>query len=162
MLSLEQLWRWSSLSSASSSAVNPPGQRVMTIFPRFSGDTGSCVRQGDRAAALVPSTVVRTRSSAAAVELGSSSHLTEMHRFICRHDIQGSLVPEWLPSISGPDQGSSPSIPGGPVLQCSSRGWGVHSRRLNLEPSSPVLGCFYRRGIPCGKTHSASVSWSES
>lgn len=68
---------------------------------RFCKGTGSCVRQGDRAAALLPSTVARTRSSAAAVESESSSHLTEMHRFICRHDIQGSLVPEWLPSVSG-------------------------------------------------------------
>ena len=68
---------------------------------RFCKGTGSCIRQGDRAAALLPSTVSRTRSSAAAVESESSSHLTEMHRFICRHDIQGSLVPEWLPSVSG-------------------------------------------------------------
>lgn len=68
---------------------------------RFCKGTGSCVRQGDRAAALLPSTVARTRSSAAAVESESSSHLTEMHHFICRHDIQGSLVPEWLPSVSG-------------------------------------------------------------
>ena len=67
----------------------------------FCKGPGSCVRQGDRATALLPSRVVRTRSSAAAVESESSSHLAEMHRFICRHDIQGSLVPERLLSISG-------------------------------------------------------------
>ena len=67
----------------------------------FCKGPGSCVRQGDRATALLPSRVVSTRSSAAAVESESSSHLAEMHRFICRHDIQGSLVPEWLLSISG-------------------------------------------------------------
>lgn len=68
---------------------------------RLCKGTGSCVRQGDRAAALLPSTVVRTGSPAAAVESESSSHLTEMHCFICRRNIQSNLVPEWLPSISG-------------------------------------------------------------
>lgn len=85
----------------------PPGTESNDNTPqilwwhRFRKGTGSCVRQGDRTAALLPSTVVRTRSSAAAVESESSSHLTEMRCFICRRDIHSSLVPEWLPGISG-------------------------------------------------------------
>ena len=43
LLSLEQLWRFCFIPSVlvHSPAVNSQGQRVMTIFPRFSGDTGS-------------------------------------------------------------------------------------------------------------------------
>lgn len=122
---------------------------------RLCKGTGSCVRQGDRAAALLPSTVVRTRSPAAAVESDSSSHL---RCIVLSADVTYKAI--WsqsgFPVSLVPDQSSSPRILGGPVLQCSSRGWEVHSS-LSLE-SSPILGCFYRHGTPCAKTHSASVS----
>ena len=95
------------LSSGSFPCCELPGTESNDHIPqilwrhRLCKGTGSCIRQGDRAAALLPSTVVRTRSPAAAVESESSSHLTEMHCFICRRNIKNNLVTEWLPSISG-------------------------------------------------------------
>ena len=106
----------------------------------FCKGPGSCVRQGDRATALLPSRVVSTRSSAAAVESESSSHLAEMHRFTADMTYKAVWSQSGCSVSLVPDQGSSPSILGGPVLLHSSRGWEVHSS-LRLESSSPILGC---------------------